>query len=159
MHADDLDEVIRFIRLFDTDDARHAKNYFKWYLAKARPAGHLNLVAEERKTLLGVGGFEPADDEAENVYWISWFYVHPDHHGTGVGTKIMRAVSRAVAEVGGRKLYVDVSANESYEGARRFYDRHGFEIEATLRDYYAEGEDCVYMAKKVRQLDTRRSGH
>jgi ribosomal protein S18 acetylase RimI-like enzyme len=155
MRRGDLDEVIRFIRLFDTDDARHARRYFEWYLGEGRRAGHLNLVAEERETLLGVGGFEPPEAEAEDVFWISWFYVHPDHHGTGVGSKIMRAVSRAVAEAGGRKLYVDVSGNESYRNARRFYDRHGFVLEATLRDYYSEGEDCLYMAKKVRQRGTR----
>ena len=155
MRPGDLDEVIRFIRLFDTDDARHARNYFEWYFKEGRRAGHMNLVAEERETVLGVGGFEPAEDEAEDVFWISWFYVHPDQQGTGVGTKIMRAVSRGVAKAGGRKLYVDMSANKSYENARRFYDRHGFVLEATLRDYYSEGEDCLYLAKKVRQADTR----
>jgi ribosomal protein S18 acetylase RimI-like enzyme len=47
-----------------------------------------------------------------------------------------------------------MSSNKSYRDARRFYDRHGFLEEATLRDYYSDGEDCLYLAKKLRQPGT-----
>lgn len=150
----DLVEVIRVIRLFDTDDAVHAKPYFEWYVSTQQPPQHRNLVAVENGQIVGVGGFEPAESEADEVYWISWFYVHPDHHATGIGGQLMRKVLRTLKALKARKVYVDVSSYHTYAPARRFYDRHGFIHEATLKDYYADGEDCIYLAKTLRQADT-----
>lgn len=88
-------------------------------------AGHLIAfggvwVAEERGAALGMLALA----EDEQARWIDQLYVRPDRVGGGVGTLLLRhALDRLAAPV---RLYT-FQANA---GARRFYERHGFQAVA-----------------------------
>ena len=42
-----------------------------------------------------------------------------------------------------RILIIETSGLDGFDLTRRFYDQHGYTIEARIRDYYQEGEDKV----------------
>ena len=42
---------------------------------------------------------------------------------------------------------IETSSLPHYEPTRRFYLKHGYELGATLRDFYAEGDDMVVFRK------------
>jgi ribosomal protein S18 acetylase RimI-like enzyme len=64
--------------------------------------------------LAGFGAFTPAS--------VVQLYVHVDHHGRGIGTRLL---DRAKADSGGRLWLYTFATNAN---ARRFYERHGFDI-------------------------------
>ena len=151
MEPRDLNEVIRIIRLHDSEDAHHARAYFKAYFAEDGPADgeHMVYVDEKRKRLVGVAGYHRGEEEAVTVYWIGWIYVHREFSRRGIGTALMNQVLSRVRTLGGRKIYTDTSSLQSYNAAVAFYKRCGFLLEAVMKDYYRDGEDCLLLARRL----------
>jgi ribosomal protein S18 acetylase RimI-like enzyme len=150
----DLDEVLRFIRLHDTDDWEAARRGFE-----QTDLGHpwermLHLVAVDEDDdgdvrPVGVSGYYIDDFEARGVYWLSWTYVNPFFQGEGVGTQLMNAVVETLEVLGARRLFVSTSSLDKYGAAVEFYERHGFEREGRLEDYYAPGEDQLILGRPL----------
>ncbi|MCA9290216.1 MAG: GNAT family N-acetyltransferase [Phycisphaerales bacterium] len=78
-------------------------------------------------------------------YDLYWIVVDPAHHGQGIGRRLLRATETAIAELGGRRIYVETSSLPGYEAARRFYVTAGYDLIARLPEFYAPGDDkCIY---------------
>jgi GNAT superfamily N-acetyltransferase len=90
-----------------------------------------------------------------DVFWGSWFYVHPDAHGTGAGLALWEFMQERLREVGCRKLYANVSSDPIYDRARRFYTAGRFTLEHVHRDYFKPGEHSEIWACR---LEPRREG-
>jgi ribosomal protein S18 acetylase RimI-like enzyme len=76
--------------------------------------------------------------------------VHPDHRGRGVATALLRAVEEEAHRRGAHRLTLRVLAPNA--GARRLYERAGYEVEGVLRgEFVIDGEavDDVLMARVV----------
>jgi ribosomal protein S18 acetylase RimI-like enzyme len=76
-------------------------------------------VAEDAEGRL-VGVANLGEHEGEPTMWK--LYVHPDHQGTGLGSRLLAEV---VAAAAGRPLLLEVV--EGNDRAEAFYRRHGFE--------------------------------
>ena len=46
-------------------------------------------------------------------------------------------------------LFIETSSLPNYELTRTFYLKNGYDQEATLRDYYADGDSMVVFRKKL----------
>lgn len=139
----DLDEVLRLIRLHDSDDYRAAREGFERadFDADPRWAAHVVLEDPDERRVVGVSGYYNEDLEVDDVFWLSWTYVNPYFRGKGYGKLLLRWVIDTLPGYGGRKLYLSTSSLPKYEGAIRFYESFGFRIEGLLRDYFQPGED------------------
>ena len=84
---------------------------------------------------------------ADGVWNLLMIAVDPERHGEGIGTKLMRAVENQLAEEGVRILLVDTSGKEEFRRTHSFYEMLGYEHEARIRDYWAEGDDKVTFRK------------
>lgn len=82
-----------------------------------------------------------------DLYWIA---VDPATRHNGVGRRLLAAVEDAVRKMGGRVLVVETSGLPQYEPTRAFYLATGYTLEATLKDFYNEGDDLVVFTKKLR---------
>lgn len=71
-------------------------------------------------------------------------------HGEGIGTALMRYVETQLAAQGVRMLLVETSGLPEFERTRGFYDMLGYEREARIRDYYADGDDKIVFRKALR---------
>ena len=142
MEESDVDEVVRIIRLHDSDDARHARRFFNEGLpfSGAPEQGHLVCVEPDEERVVGVSGWGADLGEGEGIYWLGWTYVNPWWQGRGAGRLLFDAVLARVRELGGRKLFVATSSLEAYSAAVRFYERNGFVEEGRLRDFHGPGE-------------------
>ncbi len=147
MEPTDLEEVVRIIRLHDSDDARHARRFFEeGPSAEGDPRhGHLVCVDPEEERVIGVSGWGADLGEGEGIYWLGWTYVNPWWHGRGAGRLLLEGAIERVRELGGRKLFVETSSAEAYERAVRFYERSGFAEEGRLRDFYGPGEHKIIL--------------
>ncbi|HYA21773.1 MAG TPA: GNAT family N-acetyltransferase [Thermoproteota archaeon] len=72
--------------------------------------------------------------------------VSPEHRRKGLGSSLLEA---AMSRMRGRVSELELQVARSDEGAVQFYEAHGFLIEGTLPDYYADGEDAYLMVRKL----------
>ena len=81
-----------------------------------------------------------------NLYLIA---VRPDHQGRGHGAALLRHVEHALKSRGERILLIETAGLESFAPQRRFYERRGYEAEACIREFYAEGTDKIVFRKAL----------
>lgn len=84
---------------------------------------------------------------ADGVWNLLMIAVDPKRHGEGVGTKLMRAVEKQLADEGVRILLVDTAGKDEFKRTRAFYDMLEYEREARIRDYWSEGDDKITFRK------------
>jgi RimJ/RimL family protein N-acetyltransferase len=82
-------------------------------------------VAEQAGSITGFIAFRPG--------WVDHLYVHPDHQRRGIGRTLL-ALAQASADS------VRLWTFQCNQGARRFYERHGFCIERETDG--ANNEEC-----------------
>lgn len=81
-----------------------------------------------------------------DLYWIA---VQRDQGGGGIGRQLMDEAERRIAEMGGRRIYVETSSREQYAPTRRFYERCGYRVDAVQDDFYAPGDGKVTLVKMI----------
>ncbi len=85
-------------------------------------------------------------DGTWNLYLIA---VHPDHQRLGRGTALLEYIERLLAQRGQRILLVETSGTDEFGYVRKFYGDRGFEEEARIRDFYADGVDKIVFRKVI----------
>ena len=91
-------------------------------------------------------GPSPMTQGTFDLYWIA---VDPGSQGTGVGSRLVDFLEKALRQKEGRMILADTSTVPQYEKTRRFYLRQGFEEVARIRDYYSPGNDRVTFCKRI----------
>lgn len=111
-------------------------------------ADHTWLVICDQDSVLGFAYSEPErmTNQTHNLLAIA---VTPDRQNEGIGRLLVEAVTNQLAKEGGRLLIVETSSLDDYTGTRAFYHGQGFAREATIRDFYAEGEDKIVFWKTL----------
>ena len=100
------------------------------------------FLIEENETLLAAGGLNFLEEGKEAR--IAWDFVHPGHHGRGLGSKLVEhRITLAKSNPDVEKIVVRTS-----QMAFRFYEKQGFELVEVQKDYWAEGFDLYYMEYK-----------
>ena len=85
------------------------------------------------------------------AFWVVFDEIHinnvamlPGLRGQGIGTALMQRVFEEARILGARRATLEVRA--SNEGARRLYERLGFYVAGTRRDYYTNPvEDALIL--------------
>ena len=99
----------------------HSDADTRQWIAAVLPLSAALFVAERDGRVAAMMALSPG--------WLEHLYVHPQFHGSGIGSALL-AVAKASAEAcNGLSLWTF----QGNAGARRFYERHGFEA-AELTD-------------------------
>ncbi len=109
---------------------------------------HLWLVISDQEAVLGFAYSEP-ERITDNTHTLLAIAVMPDRQNSGIGKQLVTAMQVELVGNGGRVLIVETSSLDEYEGTRTFYDGQGFVREATIRDFYTDGEDKIVFWKKL----------
>jgi ribosomal protein S18 acetylase RimI-like enzyme len=91
-------------------------------------------------------GATPGTAGTYDLYWIA---VHPEHQGEGGGSRLLDEVERRLRERAARMLVVETSSRTDYASTRRFYGRRAYAECASIRDFYAFGDDRLIFAKRL----------
>jgi len=74
--------------------------------------------------------------------------VLPEHRGKGLGRELIEKALEAMTKFYNAKTcYLEVRV--SNESAIKLYKKVGFEVQRTIRGYYADGENAYIMSKKI----------
>ncbi|NRB52571.1 MAG: GNAT family N-acetyltransferase [Saprospiraceae bacterium] len=85
----------------------------------------------------------------EGTYNLYAIAVHGNQQGKGVGTKMMQFIENLLRAEGHRILIVETSGLADYDLTRDFYRKCLYTEEATIREFYAAGEDKIVFWKKL----------
>ena len=105
----------------------------RWIADHLIPSGGVT-VASPKDALAPLAGMM-AVSRKEGVGWIDQLYLRPSAVGRGIGSRL---VEKAKAEL---EPPIRLHTFQENEGARRFYERHGFEI-LELGDGSSNEEGC-----------------
>jgi GNAT superfamily N-acetyltransferase len=111
-------------------------------------SGYYFIVDKEDERVRGYACYGPRalTDRTYDLYWIA---VDPNARGGGIGKKLLAATEEAVRKLGGRLLIVETSGLPKYESTRAFYLATSYLLEATLKDFYCDGDDLVIYTKRL----------
>lgn len=71
------------------------------------------------------------------------------HQRQGRGAKLLLFVEQTLADRGARVLLVETMGTPDFEHVRAFYQKNGYNEEARIREFYAEGADKVVFLKAL----------
>ena len=78
------------------------------------------------------------------TFGLYWIVVHNDRRDQGLGKILMNQTVDRIKKLGASKVVAETSGREQYLPTRKFYESCGFKLEASLKDFYAEGDDCLF---------------
>jgi ribosomal protein S18 acetylase RimI-like enzyme len=114
----------------------------------AEESGYYFIVDKEGEEVAGYTCYGPRalTDRTFDLYWIA---VGPNARRGGVGRGLLAATEEAIRKLGGRLLIVETSGLPKYEPTRAFYLATEYTLEATLKDFYSDGDDLVIFTKRL----------
>ena len=93
--------------------------------------------------------FAEPEGFADRVWNLRFIAMLPGGRRAGGGSALLTAVEARLRGLGARLLLIDTGGGDAQAGARAFYAANGYDAEARIRDYYAEGEDRVIFRKRL----------
>ena len=120
-----------------------------WHPRLADPARIAPLIAEVDARVVGFASVGPVDEAfpmTPDYAELYTLYVDPDFYSRGVGSTLLKASEDVLLATGYKRALL--WCYEFNHGARRFYERHGWVCEGTLRSYES-GPDAI---RHVREL-------
>ena len=134
--------------VFSQEEVECVSDLWEDYLTVGPVVGGYNfLVDRDGDRVLGFACYGPRD-LTTGVFDLYWIAVDPKTHRNGVGRKLLTATEDAVRQAGGRMLIAETSGTPHYEPTRNFYLGMGYAMEATIKDFYTEGDDLAIFVKR-----------
>jgi ribosomal protein S18 acetylase RimI-like enzyme len=141
--TDDLMAIVESSGQFDTDSLSHVKGALLEYL-EGQSDG-LWFTADDGEP---VGVAYCAPEAVTNGTWnLQMLWTRKDKSNQGHGTALVKHVENELMARGVRLLIVETSGLPEFEMARAFYDKCGFTQEASIRNFFAHGDDKIIYTK------------
>lgn len=106
------------------------------------------FVVEEGDQIIGAGGINYFD--AYTLARISWDLIHPNFQGKGIGKELLRYRIDEIRKKNTVRVIVVRTTQLVYE----FYQKMGFELERTEKDFWAKGFDLYQMKLELNKTTT-----
>lgn len=141
-----LENILRSCKFFREDEIAVALELIDDRLHKGKASEYHFLVAMSGDRVVGYCcyGLVPCTVHSYDLYWI---VVDPTMHRGGIGRKLVAAAEEHIRKLDGKRVYIDTSSQPRYEPTHHFYSSCGYRVEATLREFYAPGDNKVVFCK------------
>lgn len=81
-----------------------------------------------------------------DLYWIA---VHQNSRNKKLGTVMLKAIEDDVKKLGGKILWIETSGRPLYAATEGFYRKNGYELAASLKDFYGPGDPKQIYSKAL----------
>jgi ribosomal protein S18 acetylase RimI-like enzyme len=133
---------------FRPNEVDVAEELVREHLARGEASGYYFAFTERDGRLAGYVCYGPIA-VTEGSWDLYWIVVHPDFQRQRLGQALLEEAERLIAAARGRQIYIETSSQPLYRPTQAFYLRCGYQLEATLRDFYAVGDDKLVFVKKL----------
>lgn len=149
LKKDDREKILKILKdtnNFNDGEIEIAMELIDIYLTKPEQKDYEIFVDEENEIVKGYicMGPRPLTEGTYDLYWIA---VNPEIQSKGVGSGLVRYIEEQIKEKDGRIILIETSGKESYEKERRFYEKNGYNLHYTIKDFYRRGDDLVVYSK------------
>lgn len=143
-------EIVRSTGFFSQDEIDIAAELVQERLDKGLKSDYFFIFAMSAGKTIGYSCFGPipATRFSYDLYWIA---VHDDWRGKGIGRKVLIESEKAIARLGGNRVYIETSGRDQYRPTRAFYLSCDYTEEAILQDFYAPGDAKYFYVKSLNQ--------
>lgn len=91
----------------------------------------------------------------DRTWYLYWIVTARPAQRQGLGSLLLHHAEREIKGAGGRLLLIETSGLPHYEPARSFYRKHGYELHAVVKDFYADGDDLNVFHKRLLPPETQ----
>ena len=117
-------EVQTAMEIFDeTLEKGTEKSGYRW--VKIIEDGNILAFSNYGKNAFSLHSWE--------LYWIA---VHNASRHKKLGTALLEAIENDIRKSGGKILWIETSGRHLYAATEAFYQHCGYELQASLKDYY-----------------------
>ena len=144
-----IERILRATEMFLPEEIDVALELVEIGLGLREGDGYHFIVAEQDGQVAGYACFGRClmTDATWDLYWVA---VDPAMQGRGIGVRLVRAVEDACRAAGARLLIIETAGKAEYEPTRAFYARIGYPEHARVKDYYRDGDDKIFYARRLR---------
>jgi ribosomal protein S18 acetylase RimI-like enzyme len=150
---DDREEISRLLRqgnVFNREEIRVALEVIDEALNGAGKKDYRVFCAfDNDRSLAGFICFGPIP-MTEGCYDLYWLKVDEASSRKGVGGRLLGFMEEFLAAEGARRIYIETSSTAPYRAARSLYEKHGYQLVCSLKDFYREGDHKMIFMKEVR---------
>lgn len=140
--------IVQSSGFFSTEEISLARELAEEKLEQGSICSYQFLFAEDKDRVLGYTcyGLIPATCGSYDLYWIA---VDEQFRSQGLGKELMQKTEDVIRGIGGRFIYVETSSRDQYKPTHGFYESCGYQKEAFLKDFYAEGDSKIIYVKTL----------
>ena len=143
-----IQEITARAGVFSQEEVECVAALWAEYLTEGPEICGYNFIAHrDGGRVLGFACYGPRD-LTQGVFDLYWIAVDPNARRSGVGRGLLTASEEAVRKAGGRMLIAETSGTTPYDATRNFYLDMGYTMEASIRDFYTEGDDLAIFIKR-----------
>lgn len=149
--AVEIDELVALARatgMFPPLEVEALREVLSDYFDQEHKFGHKCVTFDRAGQILGFAYYAPAE-MTDRTWYLWWIAVQAANQGGGIGSLLLKHVEDDIRRLNGRILFIETSSQPHYELTRRFYLKQGYEMHATLEDYYAAGVGMVVFRKAM----------
>ena len=141
-------EILRNTPEFKPSEVVVAEEVIDSCLKDPANSGYYTLVAEDGSGIAGYicYGPTPLTDGTWDMYWEA---VAQEKRGQGIGSALWKAAEEEIKQARGRLAIIETSSVPAYEKTRHFHINQGYEVIASIPDFYAPGDSKLIMQKRL----------
>jgi len=152
---DDREKISRLLRqgnVFNPEEIQVALEVIDEVLTGAGRKNYQVFCAfDNDRNLAGFICFGPIP-MTYRCYDLYWLKVDEASSGKGVGGTLLAFMEEFMAREGARRIYVETSSTAPYQAARSLYEKHGYQLVCSLKDFYREGDHKMIFMKEVSSI-------
>jgi len=134
--------------VFNQEEVKCVADLWQEYLVDGPEiCGYNFIIDRDGDQVCGFACYGP-HDLTSGVFDLYWVAVDPNCRRGGVGRRLLAASEEAARKAGGRMIIAETSGTSHYEPTRNFYLGMGYSMEATVKDFYSEGDDLAIFIKR-----------
>jgi GNAT superfamily N-acetyltransferase len=141
-------EIVESTKFFYDHEVEIAAELVAERLTHGESTGYFFVFAEVDGITAAYSCFGPIT-MSQTCFDLYWIATHNDFRGKGIGRQLLEETYKHARKMGCKIIIAETSGLEHYAPTRAFYISNKFELEARLKDFYAEGDDKLFYTKRI----------
>lgn len=135
-----IEEILRSTSFFYDFEVETALEIADETLSKgSEGSGYYWIKASDDNGLIAFANYgkNAFSTHSWDLYWLA---VHQNSRNKKLGSKMLLEIENDVRELGGKILWIETSGRPLYAPTEAFYQRNGYILQASLKDFYGPGD-------------------